>query len=634
MKILLFNLGPIHHRILSWDLEGFKSLFEQDIILWGPVPDEKFIYENKEIPILRIFEPTSINAVFDRLPADWYPDVVTCETSVLSYIPDIYLCPVKTILFTRDAWSDTVFNRNLVQLFDFLNHATIDRSLFKAYNVNLLPLSNSAVTLPRTNSGISEFEKREFDVIAIANYDGSFYHDRFKTLYKLAHANKSGINIKYFRGIDRSEIYLYYQRSKIVIDWAHTLSNRSYEAALNGCLLFSHKDNQLIKDFWIPWEEYIPYDETNVLELVKYYIENPGQSRQIIKRAKEKSLSIPTSWGDYVLQNIQIAVDTDVSIEERIKRVESIPPSTLHHSCATALLYNYEYNTSFPPDWKNLYFKRIDNAISSASDQYSGIAPLIEAARMAFLLKKSTSAGKYLDDLQKVIPDYGWIYYMQARICNKEGENDKALLLLQEAIQCGSESPESLQRYVLPVIEKKNACDNRRITDYMWQSVLNHNNEFQVKSLMYLSFELCGDIYTLKDKPDKALNAYREAIKNVPLAACIFKADDLLMKSMNFSEISEITGKGIDNSPYESLLIFYKAYALIRLNQSLAGFAVLREHRKALESFLGVRRIVIIRKLISLVLLFRLFGKQPASIIIVKIISELKKKMRVTYFNF
>ena len=54
MRIVFFNLGTIEHRVLSWEVDGFKSLFEQDIILWGPVPDSQFVYNGKKIPILRI----------------------------------------------------------------------------------------------------------------------------------------------------------------------------------------------------------------------------------------------------------------------------------------------------------------------------------------------------------------------------------------------------------------------------------------------------------------------------------------------------------------------------------------------------------------------------------------------------
>jgi tetratricopeptide (TPR) repeat protein len=633
MRILLFNLGPIEHRIISWGIDGFRTLFRQDIILWGPVPDEKFIYENKEIPILRVFEPTTINAVFDRLPAGWYPDIVTCETSVLNYIPDIYMCPVKTILFTRDAWSDTIFNKRLVELFDYLNHAIIDKSSYNNFNVNILPLSNCAVTLPGPDVSNSTFEMREIDVLAIANYDGSFYHERYKTLYKLAASNKSDINIKYFKGINRHEIYTYYQRSKIVLDWAHTLSNRSYEAALNGCLLFSHEDNQLIRNFWIPWEEYIPYNESNVLELVTLYVKNPDKAERVIRRAKEKSQSIASSWGDYVWENVNIAYNKDALVRERIKYITSVPLTTVLFCSATSLLYNYEYNTNFPADWKDLYFKRIDEALSCAVEQTVKIAPLIEAARLSFLLKKTELSLMYLDQLKEILPDYAWIYYLQGRICFKQGEYEKALLLLQRANKCGLKAPELLQKFILPVIEKGNICDGRRITNYMWQPVYNHNNEFQTESLMFLASELSGYIYQITGEPFKALNCYIEAINYIPIPDCIYKANDLLIQSKEFENLLNITTKGIENSPYDSILIFYKAYALIQLHQRMNAFKILNGHRKALSSFLGVRKIRIIRNVITLILLFMLIGKQPDSKIITEMIRMLKKKIIITYLK-
>ena len=288
MKILYFNLGSIANRINSWETEGFRSIFQQDVVLWGPIPDEKFIYEGKEIPLIRLSEETSILSVFDRLPENWYPDVVTCETSVLNFIPDIYLCPVKTILFAFDAWADTIYNRGLIELFDFVDYGIIDRSLNNEYQVRMLPLSNCAVSLPDNDSVNIDFEKREIDVIAIANYNSGFYHERYTTLYNLARSNNSGINIRYVSGIKRKEISSYYRQSKIVLDWAHTLSNRSYEAALNGCLLFSNEDNPVIKEFWVPWEEYIPYNEGNLMELITYYLKNTSISKKVIDKAYER----------------------------------------------------------------------------------------------------------------------------------------------------------------------------------------------------------------------------------------------------------------------------------------------------------------------------------------------------------
>lgn len=631
MKILLFNLGPIEHRIIGWDIEGFKSLLSQDIILWGPIPDDKFIYENKEIPILRISEPTTIRELFSKLPDGWVPDIVTCETSVLNYIPDIYLCPVRTVLFTRDAWSDTIFNRKLVQFFDFLNHAAIDRSEYNALNVNLLPLSNSAVSLPGQYAGNTVFKDRDIDVIAIANCDGSFYHERYKAFYRLSHANRSGIKIRFLRGVKRADISSYYQHSKIMLDWAHTLSNRSYEAALNGCLLFSHTDNTLIKEFWTPWEEYIPYDNNTILDLIKFYLNNPDKAQKIIDKAKEKSKSIASSWGDYVLDNVNKAYSTEIPIDERIKRFESMPLSGLHYCTATPFLYNYDYNTSFPRNWKKIYFERIDAALIHARDPNEKIAPLIEAARLSFLIRETDRSQKYLDELKKIVPDYAWTYYLQGRIYFQQGKYDKALQSLIRSLECGKNAPGLLQQYVLPAIEHGNPCDGRRITDFMWQSVYNHKNEYQVNALMYLVHELSGEVYLKTDNKLKAKTSFIEATDYVPISVCLYKACDLLMESREFARINEIAGKGIENSPYDSILVFYKAYALIQLKERRSAYTLLNEHRLALKSFLGARKIVIIRYTINFILFLMLFGKQPDLIIIIKMIDSLKKKSGTYY---
>jgi tetratricopeptide (TPR) repeat protein len=628
MKILLFNLGSIEDRIFEWEIEGFQTLFAQDIILWGPIPDKKFSYGGKEIPILNVSEPTLINSVFSQLPEGWYPDIVTCDTSVLNYVPDIYKCPVKTILFTRDAWSDTIFNKRLVELFDFFNYGTIDRATYYKFQSNILPLSNFAVSTPGKGKVNSEFEKRDIDVIAIANYDRSFYHERYKIFYKLAVTNNKGLNIKYFRGIKRSEIYTLYQRSKIVIDWAHTLSNRSYEAALNGCLLFSHKDNLLLKEFWIPWEEYIPYDEKNVLELIAYYIKNPELAEKVINNAREKIQRIPASWGEAIWENIKIADKTNVSIQERIRRNESTPEAVLTYRASTPFLYNYDYSTEFPANWESLYFDRIDDALSASEDINTRIAPLIEAARFAFLLQKQELAEKYLNELHKALPDYAWTYYLNARIYFDQGNNNEALTFLQKAIEAGSKYPELLKQYVLPVIEKGNACDGRRVTSYMWESVYNQDNEFQVKSLLHLSFELSGDVYIRLGDQNKAVAAYSEAVQKTPVPDCIYKISPLLISTNDYKALLKITDEGIDNSPYDNILILYKAYALISLKQKRKAFKILKEHKNALKSFIGVRKLKKLKMSIVLILPLIFLSIPISSKIIIKLIGILKKKVR------
>lgn len=609
MKIFFFNLGSVSDRITSWGIEGFKSIFEQDVILWGPIPDDHFFYEDREIPIIRIFEETSIKTVFDQFNDLWYPDIVVCDTSVLNYIPDIYLCPVKTILFTRDAWADTLYNRGLVEFFDFINYGIVDRSVFERFNVNILPLSNCAVSLPENDSEPLEFDKREIDVISISNYDSGFYHERYKTLFKLSESNESGFIIKYITGIKRKQISEYYQRSKIMLDWAHTLSNRSYEAALNGCLLFSHEDNPVIKTFWIPFKEYIPFNNENVMELLSFYLNNPDAAKKIVVNAYNKVKHIPFSMGQSYWEQICIACNTEVDISERISRNSHMPASLLNYRLATPLVYNYNYNTSFPVNWKEIYFSRINRCLTETEDSDSRILPLIEAARLAFLLHDPDLTERYLCDLERLIPEYAWIWYIRARQSNLRGKLDEALEYSDLAIQCCTKAPELVKKFILPLNEKNNSCDGRRITDYLWQTVYKHTNEFQVKSVIHLSLELKGDIFNKQDRINDAVTAYREAVSNIPVPGCINKLFRAAVESGEYHEVLDFYEKALDDSPYFSELVYYGAYALYCDGQKEKALCLLKKHRNSLKSFYGKRRPVFVRRSISWLLMLEPFGK-------------------------
>lgn len=633
MKILLFNLGTIEHRIISWEVDGFRSIFEQDIILWGPIPDKKFIYNGKEIPILSVFEQTSISKVFEQLPEGWLPDIVTCDTSVLNYVPDIYRCTSKTIIFTRDSWSDTVFNRGLVEFFDFLNSSTIDRSIYRHYHVNMLPLKGFAVSTPGHDSVNSDFEKRDIDVIAIANYDNSFYHERHKIFYKLSDSNKGQFNINFARSIKRSEIYNYYQRSKIVLDWAHTLSNRSYEAALNGCLLFSHEDNKVISEFWIPWEEYIPYNENSLPGLIERYLKNPVLAKKIASQAQRKISTVPATWGEMASDRICTANDTEVNIRSRIEYNESMSQSVRYYRTATPLLYNYDYGKNFPANWTDLYFERIDNAISAATNSETIILPLVEASRMEFLLRKGSASFSFLDQLERKLPDYAWVYYMRARLLVEGGEHDNALQLLSQAQESGRKAPELLQKYILPVIEKGNACDGRRITNYMWQAVYEHNNEYQVHAFFHLACELTGYIFELRGEKQKAIEAYLSAISHVPVPDCIHRLCPLLIEQKDYYRVSDVAVRGHEDSPYDTILVLYMAYAWTCSGEKRMASSALHRHMIALHSFVGIRQITLIRMVIRGLIPLIFISRRLSSMLMTKLITRIKSKSGFIYLR-
>ncbi|MDZ7634093.1 MAG: hypothetical protein U5L72_06495 [Bacteroidales bacterium] len=205
---------------------------------------------------------------------------------------------------------------------------------------------------------------------------------------------------------------------------------------------------------------------------------------------------------------ISAANDTEANIPERITYNESISPSLVHYRTATPLLYNYDYGKKFPENWQENYFERIDKAISSAKSEDEKLLPLIEAARMEFLLRKVHNSTLFIDQLALALPDYAWIYYLKARQSFESGDFGRALSLIHRALECVEKAPALLQRYLLPVIEKGNVCDGRRITNYMWQSVYRHDNDYQVKALSYLSMELSGIIYKRRGERSRAIESF------------------------------------------------------------------------------------------------------------------------------
>ncbi len=625
MKILLFNLGSVEHRIINWDVEGYKSLFENDVILWGPIPDKEFSIAGKNIQIISFSEPLSIKDVFRRLPDGWVPDIVTCDTSALIYVNDLYLCPVRTILFTRDAWADTIFNRNLVELFDFVSHSIVDFKAYDGLKTKILPLSSFPVSLPDPEMPMPEFAKRKIDVIAIANYNEGFYHERYRTIFRLAADNTDHFRIRYLNGLKRKEIHEYYRRSKIVIDWAHTLSNRSYEAALNGCLLFTHEDNTAMSSFWEPWKEYIPYNEKNLYDQIRYFINNPARADEIILRTGERIKSMPVSFGQYTLANIDIAISAGADVQSRIDRCLSLTRSDLAYRTSTPFAYNYRYETRFPGNWEDLYFERIDVAITPAAGDSDLIRPVIEAARIAFLSGRFELCSGYLGRLEKLIPDYAWIYYLRGRISLRQKDYIKAIEYLEKAIEYATKAPGPVREYILPFIEKELDIDGRRITDYLWQPVYNHNNEFQVKALIHLSACLKGDIYQMLNEGDKAIKEYLRAVEYLAVADSVKKAAPMLLKSHNFNTLLEITEKGIADSPYDNQVVLYKAYALIQLGKRREAYHTLKIQGKALKSFPGTRTIEYLQKIITIPALAGFISRKAACRALEVLINKLNK---------
>ena len=590
MKILYFILGNFSHDVEMWGINSFDDLLKEDIIFFGPIVEDKIEYKSKKYEMIKFFNEISVFELFKKLPNNWYPDIVHCTTSVLNYIPDIHKCPVRTCVYTGDAWADTIYNRKLVNFFDYTRYGIIDKEEYANEKTALLSTANSTVSIPEKSIKIKDFPERPIDVLAIANYNSGFYHERFKILFKTAQSLNTKYRIEYLINLKREEIHYYYQKSKIVLDWSHTPSNRSYEAALNGCLLFSYEKNKRVSEIWAPWEEYVPYGDDNLNTLIDFYLNNPDKSKIVIRNAQMKLNKIPYIRGKMILSQLQEAINTPSSISDRIERIEKMPRETYYHCLSTPFYYNYNYNTDFPLNWKDVYFERIDKALSFTSNSSSLLSILLDACRMSFVLRKYDKCMEYLRQLEEIKPSYAWIYYLKGRIQRSNGNFKDALHNFQYALEYAAKSPSEIKNHFLPYLEKNNVCDTRRIVDYIWHSILKHDNEYQVKALLHMTYDQMGDVSLILGMNGDALVFYQRAIQNLPISDCIYKLNDLHLQRNEYSSIVEVSEKGLQESPYDTRLVLDRATALLNIGNKQAYMKNLKNHRNALKSFKQSRR--------------------------------------------
>lgn len=616
MNILFFILGDIQARIVNWGVNNMKAILDQNIVFFGPIEEKEFKIKERNYPIVSFNNVIKVDELFDRLPDKWYPDIVVCDVSILNFIPDIYKCPAKTYLLGRDGWGDISFNRGITEFFDYFSYNIIDRNKFLAFETTIMPLLGMPVSIPEKNCQIPSFKDRNIDVIAIANYNSSFYHERFKVFYKFAEKYHKEINIKYISGINRREIHDYYKQSKIVLDWAHTLSNRSYEAALNGCLLFSHKDNFLMENFWKPFEEYIPYDDNNLGDLILYYLENSQEASEIIRKMRKKLDVIPSTFGGSILFHLEEALQSEINIEKRIERAENLDKGTFNYRIATGFYFYYFYKSGYlQKNWEIEYFNRIEKAISLAGTSELMIPPLIEAARLSFLLNKE-EAILYIDKLKKTIPDYAWLYYMRAKICFSNHDLEKSLIYSKKALEKSKSHPLLLSKFPLPFSEHKNVCDGRRVTKQLWNYDKAEN--IDGKALCYLSYKLIGEVYFESNSHTLALEYYNEAFCIMPLPEINFKMNVILFQEKKFSEILRLTNQSLLDSPYNSFLHFSKFIALIYEGKRIEAKAQLSNHIRVLKAFKKKKKMKVLLFFARTMLVLSYLGLQPGYSIILK----------------
>jgi len=627
MKLLVFVLGDIHKRLVRGKRE--PRVFKEDVVFFGPIGETEYIFKDKLYPVVQVFEETSIFSVLGRLPGEWTPDLVICETPVLCYVPDIYRCPIKLQLIPRDAWGEMIFNRGMVNLFDTIHYKCIDRDRYSHFNSKLIPVSGVPITMPQGKRELKQFNKRKIDILAIASLSAGFYHPRYKLYWMIARELGKDYRVRFLAGIDIFKIHDYYAEAKIVVDLSYVLSQRGYEACLNKCLFFSYQSNRINGLVWKQDEEYISYDFSNVIGKLKYYLENPEESQAIINAAYMRYKVIP-----HELRHAEWTLSQDIDVQARIDRVDSMEASELAYIKATPLYFNYNYSGhNHPKNWRSVYFQRIDDAID-ISERQAGvkdtyIKALIEATRFAYLLNDIDLFEQYLNKTINVLPEYPWSYYMKATRISSESDIKSAIDYFNIAIERGIDSHELLDKYPLPFNRKGDVANGRMIGQYMWDATGTKVMCSQFECLMYKCYYGLGKLYESISVQDKAVESYIKASEFVLIPECVIALTRILMYRKEYSAAIDQLVRGLEENPYDipMNLTLARCYAL--KNGAICGKKYLVRLYLTLKCFRS-RKHIPWKLLVLSLLFFPIFSGELLSSVIDRATLTLQKWVAVS----
>jgi len=565
---------------------NYEMLLENDIVFFGPSSDKLFEYKDKKFPVITLNEEIDLDDLFGRIPEGWYPEMVVVETPVLNYVRDFYRCPVPTLCFSRDAWGDMIYNRDIARLFDFVAYQTIDIGSYDQKLVEFVKYYGVPVSLPDDGLNKSGFAARDIDVIAIANYDDGMYHKRYKLFCDIAKGLGSCYKVEFLTGLRYDEIHEYYKRSKIVVDWSNVLSSRSYEAALNGCLFFSFEDNILISSIWEKDVEYVSFNADTILEKLRHYLADEAASKTIIERARKKYETLPLSIGERTTKLIKACLEKWRLEGPKPRPFETLSEFEIAAAVTTTLYFNYQYTGhNHPPDWRELYFVRVDKALALPGPQREKVRLLYEAARMAYLLRDEEKFSRFSSMMKEAGGSSPWIELLRAKLNFESSNITEAEKYIDAAFVEYEADPLSVRRDVLPFIEKGDACDARRVLDYMWQSVYQHGNEFQGRAFLYEYYALKERLSEIHGDREGVLRWCSAAIDQVKIPEIGRRLYKLLAERKEYNRLKDTAGKVWEENPYDVLSALYLASAFLETRDKPEAAKVLDSLHTILRAF-------------------------------------------------
>jgi hypothetical protein len=231
-----------------------------------------------------------LRALLDRYPDK--PSLIIQPETVFPILPwDLTETSIPTACFQIDVYAYTRHRIRWSMLFDYaiLFHPGFDEQFRQAGHPKPLTLPHAvdAETFEKSEG------ERDLEVGWVGRADGPLYKTRRKVLHLLSQHFRMN---EWWRPYTYEEMAKVYQQSKIAVnvgrdDYLQDANLRVFEAMAAGALLITQLPSELILIGFEPNVHFVGYEsESDLLDLVRYYLSNEKKRQQIAEAGREKVL--------------------------------------------------------------------------------------------------------------------------------------------------------------------------------------------------------------------------------------------------------------------------------------------------------------------------------------------------------
>ena len=458
-------------------------------ILLGP-KWRRYHYDNNRIKLLDeeggkisfSFDKGNFEDLLSHLPTNWPPDLILLERpEYLTFPLGIENSDYPVVAMVGD-WNICfrVLQDNLKR-FDWIVVDQKGVNVFKEagyQNVDYFPVYGFNPAVHRLLEG----NDRIYDILMIGNFNHEFQRERAKWLKRLTRINPK-YNVRILANIFGEEYVRNYNKAKIIFNRSirGEMNERAYEAPANGALLFYEEENLEIRNFLIPGEECMLYNESNFEELIEHYLTHEEERSRIAKAGNRKIQQF--SYERQLCHLIELLKSRHVFSNKKEYRVFSrLSESEQVYQNAKLVLQEISPNRLKIAEEMLNNVVKLDPHHYEARNALSMIYMLyFEQAQKQSQISKDLfdqAMNSYIDIIDE-IPDAALVHYNIACVCQAEEQYDLAEAEYKKALATTqNDEPLVVRDYFFP-------------RDYVTFRI-----EWEKISALY-----CGDL----QKQDKAL---------------------------------------------------------------------------------------------------------------------------------